>query len=89
LFAYQLIQIINMAFQVLIWLIIGRCVLSFINHNRYQPIIKFIYDVTEPVMAPFRRILPMSSGIDFSPLLAVLAIELVRELLVRLLLIIF
>ncbi len=88
-FAYQLIQIVNIAFQVLIYLIIGRCILSFIRHDPYNPIIKFVYDVTEPVMAPFRRLLPMGYGIDFSPLLAVFALGLVNKLIIQLILIIF
>jgi YggT family protein len=89
LFTYQLIQIVNIAFQVLIYLIIARCILSFIRHNPYNPIIKFIYDVTEPIMAPFRRLLPMGYGIDFSPILAVFALGLLNKLLVQLILFIF
>ncbi|MGI6420991.1 MAG: YggT family protein [Syntrophomonadaceae bacterium] len=88
-FTYQLIQIVNIAFQVLIYLIIARCILSFIRHNPYNPIIKFIYDVTEPIMAPFRRLLPMGYGIDFSPILAVFALGLLNKLLVQLILFIF
>ncbi|MGR6835644.1 YggT family protein [Syntrophomonas erecta] len=82
---FQLIMIVNMAFNVLVWLIIARCVLSFVRHNPYQPIIKFIYDVTEPVMAPFRRLLPAAGGMDFSPIIAVLAITLAQKLVVDLL----
>lgn len=88
-FAYQLIQIVNIAFQVLIYLIIGRCILSFIRHDPYNPIIKFVYDVTEPIMAPFRRLLPMGYGIDFSPLLAVFALGLANKLIIQLIMIIF
>lgn len=54
-----IIQIVETAFTVLVWLIIGRCILSFIRHDPYHPIIKFIYEVTEPVMSPFRRLLPL------------------------------
>ncbi len=88
-FAYQIIQIVNIAFQVLIYLIIGRCILSFIKHDPYNPIIKFIYDVTEPVMAPFRRLLPTGYGIDFSPLLAVFALGILNRLVEQLILILF
>lgn len=80
-----IIQLVNTAFNVLIWLIFGRCILSFVRHNPYQPVIKFIYDITEPVMAPFRRLLPVSGGIDFSPILAILAITLVQKLIYQLL----
>jgi YggT family protein len=89
LFAYQLAQIVSIAFQVLIYLIIGRCILSFIRHDPYNPIIKFVYDVTEPVMAPFRRLLPAGYGIDFSPILAVLALSLGSKLIIQLIFFIF
>jgi YggT family protein len=84
--SYQIIQLVDLVFEVLVWLIIIRCVLSFIKHNPYQPVIRFIYDVTEWVMAPFRRIIPSTAGIDFSPIIAVLAVELVRRIVMRLLL---
>lgn len=85
---YQLIGIINIAFRVLVYLIIARCILSFVRHDPYQPIIRFIYDVTEPVMKPFRRIIPSAGGVDFSPFIAVLAVEVVRVLVIQLLMII-
>lgn len=82
----QIIYLVNIAFQVLVYLIIARCLLSFVRHNPYQPIIRFIYDVTEPVMGPFRRIIPSAGGLDFSPFIAVLAVELARYLIIQLLL---
>lgn len=83
--ATQIIYLVNIAFQVLVYLIIARCLLSFVRHNPYQPIIRFIYDVTEPIMGPFRRIIPAAGGLDFSPIIAVFAVELVRRLVIQLL----
>ena len=82
---YQLIGLINIGFQVLVYLIIARCLLSFVRHNPSQPIIRFIYDVTEPIMGPFRRIIPSAGGLDFSPFIAVLAVEMIRRLIIQLL----
>lgn len=87
--SYQIIQVVDIAFEVLVWLIIARCILSFVRHNPYQPVIRFIYDITEPIMAPFRRMIPAAGGIDFSPIIAVLVIEMVRRLLIKILLVIF
>jgi YggT family protein len=89
LLSYQIIQVVDIAFEVLVWLIIARCILSFVRHNPYQPVIRFIYDVSEPIMAPFRRIIPSAGGIDFSPIIAVLAIEMVRRLVIKILYVIF
>jgi YggT family protein len=83
--SYQIVQVVNLVFEVLVWLIIIRCLLSFIRHDPYQPVIRFVYEVTEPVMKPFRKIIPATAGIDFSPFIAVLAIGLVQRIIVRLL----
>ncbi len=84
-----LIQIVNIAFSVLIWMVIIRCLLSFIPHNPYQSIIRFVYEVTEPIMAPFRRLVPMLGGLDLSPIVVVLALEVVRWAVIRVILMIF
>jgi YggT family protein len=75
-----LIQLVDGSFQLMSWLIIGRCILSFVRHNPNQPLIKFVYDATELILSPIRRLMPSSSGVDFSPLLALLVIMLVRSL---------
>jgi YggT family protein len=66
------------------WLVIVRCVLSFIKHNPYQPVIRFIYEITEPIMGPFRRLLPNVGGLDFSPIIVILALELIRDFVLQL-----
>lgn len=84
-----LIELVNMAFTVLVWLIIARCILSFVRHNPYQPVIKFIYDVSEPIMAPFRKLIPPTGGIDFSPIIAVLALSFLQKIIIDILYAIF
>jgi len=84
-----LIEVVNLVFKVLFYLIIARCLLSFISHNPYHPFIRFIYDVTEPVLSPFRKLIPIVGGIDFSPVIAILAVEFVRSLIVGFLLLVF
>ncbi len=81
----QIVQIVNIIFEVLIWLIIIRCILSFVRHNPYNSIIRFVYDITEPIMAPFRRLIPAAGGLDFSPIVALLFLTLVQGLVIRLL----
>ncbi|NLW92232.1 MAG: YggT family protein [Syntrophomonadaceae bacterium] len=72
-----------MALEVLKWLVIARCILSFVRHDPYQPVIKFIYDITEPVMAPFRRLLPAAGGMDFSPIVLFFAIQILQSFFMR------
>jgi YggT family protein len=80
----QIVQIIDIIFEVLVWMIIARCVLSFVRHDPRQPVVRFIYDVTEPVMAPFRKIIPSTGGLDFSPIITVLAVEFIRRIEIKL-----
>lgn len=81
-----LIILIRAAFEVLIWLIIARILLSWFPHNPQHPIMRFIYEITEPVLAPIRRIMPRTSlPIDFSPLVAVLLLSMLQRLVVTML----
>lgn len=84
----DIISIVRTAFSVLTWLIIARVILSWIRLDPSNPIVNFIYEFTEPILAPFRRIMPKAGGlpIDFSPILAFLVIRLVEGLVISLLL---
>lgn len=75
-------NVVYVIFQVMMWLIAIRCILSFIRHDPYQPIIRFIYEVTEPVMAPFRRLMPTAGGIDFSPIVVFFVLYLLQSLII-------
>ncbi len=78
-------QIINVVFLVYYGLIFIRIILSFIRHNPYQPLIRFIYEVTEPWLRIFRRFIPPVGMIDFSPVAAFFALEILRQLVLALL----
>lgn len=66
------------------WIIIIRALLSWVNPDPYNPIVQFLYNITEPVMYRVRRIIPMSGmGIDFSPIVVILAIIFLQTFLVN------
>ena len=79
------------AVWVLNWLIIIRCVLSFIPHNPYNTILRFIYDMTDPIFDLCGRILPESlrAPLDFTPMVALLVIQLLYKVLVVILHVLF
>jgi len=82
-----LVQIIRVAFEVLDWLIIARVLLSWFRPNPYHPIVRFIYEITEPVLTPFRRLMPKGMvAVDLSPIIALLVLQLVERLAISLLL---
>jgi YggT family protein len=66
------------------WLIIVRALLSWVNPDPYNVIVQFLCKVTEPLLAPFRRLVPAYSiGIDLSPIFALLAIWFLKLFMIR------
>ena len=60
-------------------IIIARAVLSWVSPDPYNPIVRFIHNVTEPVLIQIRKRLPMMyGGIDFSPIIVILIIIFLR-----------
>ena len=77
-------RIIDIALTFYMWIIVIRAVLSWINPDPYNPIVRFIHQVTEPVMAPIRRLIPLRGmGIDFSPIIILLVIVFLQSFLVK------
>jgi YggT family protein len=67
--------ILNYALWLYMWIIIARAVISWVSPDPDNPIVQFLYRVTEPVLEPIRRRLPGGGlGIDFSPLIVIFAI---------------
>lgn len=62
-------------------MIIIRAVLSWFPINPYNPLFRLVFAVTEPVLEPIRRLLPFS-GIDFSPFIAILIIQILMNFLI-------
>lgn len=68
------------------WLIIIRVLLSWVAPNPYNMVVQIIYALTEPIMAPFRRLVPPLGFIDISPIILIFVIEFLRILLNRIIL---
>jgi YggT family protein len=78
--------VINLIFNALYILIIARIIFSFVRvspyHPTWGPIMRFVYEATEPVLAPIRNLLPPMSGLDFSPMIVLLLAGFLRTLLI-------
>ena len=75
-------RIIDIALTIYMWIIVIRAVLSWVNPDPYNPIVRLLYQVTEPVMALVRRWIPLRGmGIDFSPVIILLAIVFLQSFL--------
>ncbi|MFN8471245.1 MAG: YggT family protein [Anaerolineae bacterium] len=77
-------SVLGLIFQGYIFLLIGRALLSWINPNPYNPIIRVIYQLTEPVLAPFRRYIPPVGMFDISFLVAFIVLEIVFNIILQL-----
>jgi YggT family protein len=66
------------------WVLIIRAVLSWVNPDPYNPIVRALYSITEPVLSFLRRKFPLMAGsIDFSPMVAIVVILFLQRFLVR------
>ncbi len=76
-------EVLYWALEIYMWLIIARALISWVNPDPYNPIVRFLYNVTEPVLAYLRRRLPVVyGGLDLSPLAVLAAIIFLKVFLV-------
>jgi YggT family protein len=66
------------------WIVIARAVLSWVNPDPYNPIVRFIHNVTEPVLYRIREKIPVNfGGIDFSPIIVILGVIFLQNFVVN------
>lgn len=75
---------INILFIALWVAILGRVIISWVNLSPYNPIVVAIYQITEPILAPIRRVLPQTGMIDLSPMVAIIVMIIVQRVLLSL-----
>jgi len=83
--ASLLIDFIVIASRVLTLLIIVRALLSWVSPDPRNPIVGIVYRLTEPVLGPVRGLLPAAGGMDFSPIIVLIGIQVLERLLIQLL----
>jgi YggT family protein len=77
-------KVLDIALMIFMWIIIARAVLSWVSPDPYNPIVRFIHNVTEPVLYQVRRKIPLSfGGIDFSPIIVLLAVIFLQQFVVQ------
>lgn len=83
-FIYALATILDYGLTIVNWLIIIRALISWVSPDPYNPIVQFLYKTTEPLLAPFRRLIPTYTiGLDISPIFALIVIWFLKLFLVR------
>lgn len=78
-----LARVLSYALNIYMWVIIIRALISWVNPDPYNPIVQFLYRITEPVLAPIRRLIPIYRiGIDISPIIVIMIIYFLENFLV-------
>jgi len=77
-------QILLVALDIYSWVVIIRALLSWVSPDPFNPIVRLLYQATEPVLRPLRRLLPPHrlGGLDLSPMILIVGIQLLKYVLV-------
>ncbi len=79
-----LAEIVNALLNVYYWVVIIAAVITWVNPDPYNPVVRFLRAATEPVLRPIRRMIGSRLGpIDISPLIVIFAIMFIQKFLVR------
>jgi YggT family protein len=78
----DLAGIINLVFTILTFALIGRALLSWFDPGMRSTVGRLLYDVTEPIVGPIRRVIPSLGMIDISPIIALFLLQILNRLLV-------
>lgn len=82
-FVVALARILDLAFNIYIFIIIARALVSWVNPDPYNPIVRFLHNATDPLLYRIRRLIPFQMGtIDFSPIILLLALSVVQQILI-------
>jgi YggT family protein len=79
---HALAYILDAALTIYMWIIIIAALISWVNPDPYNPIVRFLYSVTDPVLRPIRKRIGIAMGIDISPLIVILIIMFIKYFLV-------
>ena len=78
-FLIAIAKVLDVVLSIFMWIVIARAVLSWVSPDPYNPIVRFIHNVTEPILIQIHKRLPMMyGGIDFSPIVVILIIIFLR-----------
>ena len=74
-FIKSLATILHILLNLYMWIFIIRALISWVNPDPYNPIVRFLYNITDPVMDRVRRYLPLNfGGIDLTPMVIILVL---------------
>ena len=81
-----IIQLVQTLFDLYSFILLARVLISWFQIDPYNPIVRILYQLTEPLLAPIRRLLPQTGMMDFSPIVAFIAIMVVERIVISMML---
>ncbi len=81
-FLLAIAKLINFVLSAYIWVVIARAVITWVNADPYNPIVRFLHQATDPLLLRIRRVLPAMGGLDLSPMVLILVIVFLQSFLV-------
>ena len=81
-FIKAIADLLNFVLSAYIWIIIARAVISWVNADPYNPVVRFLHQVTDPLLNRIRRFLPVMGGFDLSPMVLILGVIFLQSFLV-------
>ena len=81
-FIKAIADLLNFVLSAYIWIVIARAVISWVNADPYNPVVRFLHQVTDPVLNRIRRFLPAMGGFELSPMVLIFAIIFLQSFLV-------
>ena len=78
---YSLIQLLSIFIQVLSFLFIARFIAQILDQSGGNPITRLLLDITDPILAPVRRIMPSTGMLYFSPMVVLILLQVLQRVL--------
>jgi YggT family protein len=79
-----LVQLVQFLFEMYSFILLARVLISWFQIDPYNPIVRLLYQLTEPLLAPIRRLLPQTGMIDFSPIVGFIVIMVAEQIVISL-----
>ena len=75
--------LINAVLTLMFWIILIRVLMSWVSPDPYNPLVRALYQITDPILRPAQRLIPPIGGLDLSPIVVLLGIQFLKIFLVQ------
>lgn len=78
-------QVVDLLFTLYIFIVVARALVSWVNPDPYNPIVRFLHNATDPVLYRIRRVIPLQfGGFDFTPIVLLLGLSVLKQVVLQL-----